>query len=119
MKLDRSRWAGCWYRLPGYKFCPMCGKPLTESAWAGLERKLSALEPNDPLTLEELREMDGEPVWLETNKDRPQWAFVIIDHEEFISFNCADGTEWEFDLYGDNDGVDWLARRRKPEEGTK
>lgn len=68
-KLDRSRWEGCehcvgddpksigtfevykkiknpedaikfkWAKAPQY--CPMCGKPLTEAAWAELERRIS------------------------------------------------------------------------------
>lgn len=74
-------------------------------------------QPNDPLTMEQLRKMDGEPVWLVINNNRGQWAIVIIDHEEFISFICADENAFEFDLYGDNDGVEWSAYRRKPEEG--
>ena len=33
--------------------------------------------PNDPLTLEELREMDGEPVWVvELNGYPPHWGLV-------------------------------------------
>lgn len=52
--LDRSRWDGCdcctigdgeFRRLLdkwGYEdFCPQCGRPLTEQAWAELERRLS------------------------------------------------------------------------------
>lgn len=82
-------------------------------------RIVSALKlpPNDPLTMEQLRAMNGEPVWLVINNNRGQWAIVIIDHEEFISFICADENAFEFDLYGDNDGVEWSAYRRKPEEG--
>lgn len=56
--LDRSRWEGCHYCddqetvmeldwiygldhiLHDYKFCPMCGRPLTEEAWAEMERRL-------------------------------------------------------------------------------
>ena len=42
-KLDRSRWEGCEYcknmsTLKG--FCYSCGRPLTEEAWAELERKI-------------------------------------------------------------------------------
>ena len=32
--------------------------------------------PNDPLTLEQLREMDGEPVWVE---DVKHWALIDIE----------------------------------------
>lgn len=33
-------------------------------------------EPNEPLTIEELREMDGEPVWVEEVK---HWALIDIE----------------------------------------
>lgn len=57
--LDRSLWEGCHYCddqetvmeldwiygldhiLPDYKFCPMCGRPLTEEAWSELERRIN------------------------------------------------------------------------------
>ena len=32
-------------------------------------------QPNEPLTLEELREMDGEPVWFDTIK---RWGIVRV-----------------------------------------
>lgn len=44
-KLDRRRWCGCEtckggrYRSGGY--CPGCGRPLTEEAWAELERRIN------------------------------------------------------------------------------
>lgn len=47
------------------KFCPNCGTPLT---------------PPQPLTLEELRGMDGKPVWVvtleEADLNPPFWAIV-------------------------------------------
>lgn len=58
-KLDRSRWEGCflckdatyldgdvcvsgthYIGLSEFDFCPTCGRPLTEEAWAELEKKL-------------------------------------------------------------------------------
>lgn len=55
VKLDRSRWEGCVVcngcgvggsneLLCGgveAKYCPLCGRPLTEKAWAGLERRIN------------------------------------------------------------------------------
>jgi len=44
--LDRGRWEGCEYcadddcPLLDYKYCPMCGKPMTEAAWMELERRI-------------------------------------------------------------------------------
>ncbi len=69
-KLDRSRWEGCYTcnNIPGImlgeitmcigkriltteshelKFCPECGKPLTEEAWAEMERRIGG---NDETT---------------------------------------------------------------------
>lgn len=47
-KLDRSRWEGCeWCKdiVPHLRnskmmFCIDCGRPLTEEAWAELERRI-------------------------------------------------------------------------------
>lgn len=44
-KLDRSRWKGCEYCKDIPKsflkgFCYACGRPLTEEAWAELERRI-------------------------------------------------------------------------------
>ena len=68
--------------------------------------------PNEPLTIEQLREMDGEPVWV-----------VLVD-EKFSGLNgwylvhhgsayLARIDDWELD--DDKYGVEWLAYRRPPE----
>lgn len=47
--IDLDKWMECWEcavirETPGwktqYKFCPRCGRPLTEEAWAELERRV-------------------------------------------------------------------------------
>lgn len=72
------------------------------------EEKEGSTHPNGPLTLEELRQMDGEPVWVEclTNPKCSCWGYH--DEDGFNSY-CA---------YFDDDeyGKVWLAYRRKPEE---
>lgn len=77
--------------------------------------------PNDPLTLEELREMDGEPVWVETTdiKKANRYAFVDVGCEVVRFFDTRCGVKCSvmgnhFSTYGNN----WFAYRRKPEEGT-
>ena len=50
-KLDRSRWKGCklcneptlvgFTTYCGYQYCKNCGRPLTEEAWAELERRIN------------------------------------------------------------------------------
>lgn len=72
--------------------------------------------PNDPLTLEELREMDGEPVWVVNSPTKreegffDEWALVSVRRKNAESV----GTIYHFENYGDY----WLAYRRKPEEVT-
>ena len=47
--------------------------------WARKALQPTLTPPNEPLTLEELREMDGEPVWFDTIK---RWGIVKV---------CRDG----------------------------
>lgn len=68
------------------------------------------IEKNDPLTLEELREMDGEPVWT-TPTDyafEPCWMLVKAKS----NYVLADWQFCPFDTYGET----WLAYRHKPKE---
>ena len=44
--------------------------------------------PNDPLTIEELREMNGEPVWV---TPLGFWALVIAKHDERVKLISNDG----------------------------
>lgn len=67
--------------------------------------------PNAPLTLEELREMDGEPVCVVI---AGVGRYAVIEHCEKRSTKFTDGMEPPNDRYG----IYWLAYRRRPEEGT-
>lgn len=79
--------------------------------------------PNAPLTLEELREMDGEPVWLHTfsavqkKTNIAQWAIVECVSSANAVFLRA-GVNSRLTEWFCNYGTRWLAYRRKPEEGT-
>ena len=44
--------------------------------WARKALQSTLTPPNEPLTLDELREMDGEPVWVE---DVKHWALIDIE----------------------------------------
>ena len=74
--------------------------------------------PNDPLTLEELREMDGEPVWIEWG-GHPQagWALVRVwskaSNVVYLTYHNGNTDLLGFVL---NDGG--KIYRRRPEEGT-
>lgn len=70
------------------------------------------LPPNDPLTLDELRGMDGEPVWVVHPDDvlPPFWGIVEAD----------DGTvsnSWCYATFEDYD-TEWLAYRCRPGDGA-
>ena len=41
-----------------------------------IERQPTLTQPNEPMILEQLREMDGEPVWVE---DVKHWALIDIE----------------------------------------
>ena len=72
-------------------------------------------QPNAPLTLDELRKMDGEPVWVEFQDGSGGcWGLVHITVFNHIVFAnglfCTVGKPYY--------GKTWLAYRQKPEEGT-
>ncbi len=74
---------------------------------------------NDPLTLEELREMDGEPVWVvEINGYPPRWGLVYWYRKNkrdivYVTINNGASICAETSMTA---GV--KIYRRKPEEGT-
>ena len=70
------------------------------------------IKENQPLTLDELRQMDGEPVWVQSPgvPEYGRWAIV-----EGVGENCL----FLHDDFTCHDyGKTWLAYRQKPEEGT-
>lgn len=76
--------------------------------------------PNDPLTLEELREMDGEPVWC-INGNGGQWGLIhVFSAGEETYVECVTKTGFTMDgmTYGAMGVYDWLVYRRKPEDKT-
>ena len=75
--------------------------------------------PNEPMTLEQLREMDGEPVWGKSLiTDKPgEWFIVrVVEMSKAWFIACAGATQG----FGDKDtyGTTWLAYRRPPEGET-
>ena len=88
--------------------------------WEALDMAIAALRQqdarkNDPLTLDELRQMDGEPVWVEFQDGSGGcWGLVHITVFTHIVFAnglyCTVGKPYF--------GKTWMTYRRKPEEGT-
>ena len=109
---------GCAYQIYGdnndepidrCKECPLC--------YADKERHKKP--ENMPLTLDELRQMDGEPVWIVTldGTDEPRWEIVVSAGKCGVDLICVlNGVETrdyaDFDLYNDT----WLAYRSKQKE---
>ena len=110
----------------------------TESKWPGTEATLESLdmalsalraqqehEINEPLTLDELRQMEGEPVWtvgVSYTQDGTfsMWDIIESVDENGIQFgySCEHPEWWAYGLKT-TDGkrlLGWLAYRRKPEE---
>ena len=76
--------------------------------------------PNEPLTLDELREMDGEPVWCADGEEHSCYCLVNAESEDCID---SESGAWCFAFYGmTRDGenglhnMGWLAYRSKPKE---
>ena len=74
--------------------------------------------PNDPLTLEQLREMDGDPVWCCDVYDQLIGRYGVVWakpgwHQEKCNVRMG-GIMAHFTDYGKT----WRAYRRRPEEGT-
>ena len=47
-----------------------------------VEKMPTLTQPNEPLTLEQLREMDGKPVWIERNESPHDGKWFIVDHAD-------------------------------------
>lgn len=79
--------------------------------------------PNEPLTLEQLREMDGEPVWVKQLKGLSvcdtDWAVVEFRLQPDVKHDKIrvwwPGSEDEDTPSEDDYGKTWLAYRRPPE----
>lgn len=115
------------------KISEWLGQPGNGDYYSGYDAALCAVQdliadtptltpPNEALTLEQLRQMDGRPVWIVEHPDWGHWE-LSADAEDYIA-------DRDQDLYGlkhdDPAGqcglhvLGWLAYRRPPEgeEGT-
>lgn len=76
-------------------------------------------EPNEALTLDELRGMDGEPVWIASNS-RPRddaWCqYAYEEHKYDLIAYWEFGSETESAFCVSDYGKTWIAYRHKPEE---
>lgn len=83
-----------------------------------LDMAISALSPpNEPLTIEQLREMDGEPVWIVEQPDWGHWE-LSADAEDYLANRDQDFYGLKHDDPAGRYGLHvlgWLAYRRPPE----
>lgn len=75
-----------------------------------------------PLTLAELREMDGEPVWCIDGCGHERWCLVSLKGNSTNAVDSENGLWWGGFYCMDGDGnyglcnVGWIAFRHKPKE---
>ena len=72
-----------------------------------------ASPPNDPLNISQLRKMDGEPVFIKCLFNDDLSSYVVVDKPRDSNGIFTRLFYASFDYYGD----EWLAYRRRPEEG--
>ena len=88
-------------------------------AWLAELREIKQ-ERNTPLTLDELLQMDGEPVWVEFQDGSGGcWGLVHITMFNHVVFTHVVFTNGLYCTVGKPYfGKTWLTYRQKPEEGT-
>ena len=93
------------------------GKPCPHYANAILALHL-AQPANEPLSIAQLKQMDGEPVWCADGEGHSCYCLVNAESEDCIDSECG---AWCFEFYGmTGDGenglhnMGWLAYRHKP-----
>ena len=100
----------------GHKWsCESCRMEHVQlRAWLAELREIKQ-ERNAPLTMDELRKMDGEPVWVVYGEDEGMWALVEVCEESiFLTNNLGGRTEYANDAELEDDGL--TVYRQKPEE---
>ena len=104
----------------GKFICPLC---LPYFKQKPLEKQVEVLttEPNYPLTLEELREMDGEPVWWWNTTQKPSCTICVskkyMPEPTFVTYDFAKEDERKIVKYSRMKKWGYKPYRRMPEEG--
>lgn len=114
---------GGWGGAPFYKIvCKHCFAEVDFHSGSEIDTLLKwnrRAEPsNEPLTLDELRQMDGEPVYCKNKVDpnKSGWGIVCArEKAPYVRTHSGKGSLsmlFYFIVYN----VEWLAYRRRPEE---
>ena len=75
-------------------------------------RAQQELESNEPLTMDELREMDGEPVYIRSDTFPGDCGWKVVKKASVLDIQFTDEDFFLFTLYGKS----WIAYRHKPQE---
>lgn len=105
--------------------CNVCGastgacdtEEKAKRQWNILVGNRRAQPDNPPLSLEQLRQMDGEPVWIEfftQNAKNGKFAGWTIVDNRFESQEFMNEHHLKFSFYGKS----WLAYEHKPEKDS-
>ena len=131
---ENDPWSGLSYALhhEGWGDCPLC----TDGAYSTMggmlfdtaEEAINALTPpNEPLTIEQLREMDGEPVWVVYDQDAAKttpgfdplalWALAEVGKNAVRLTNKFGGRT----AYANDQELEWagITVYRRPPEGEE
>ena len=109
---DGCAWEeAAWERLTAYEDTGLEPERVAELAQAEKDGRLVVPPSNDPLTLEELRKMDGEPVWVVPLND-----FEILPANYLVNAYAEQIVVDKFGAYLDFEdyGKTWQAYRRRP-----
>ena len=102
----------------GMAECDESGSYVFDLDVQALDMAITALSPpNEPLTIEQLREMDGEPVWIVEQPDWGHWE-LSADAEDYLANRDQDFYGLKHDDPAGRYGLHvlgWLAYRRPPE----
>mgnify|MGYP001854595214 CR=1 FL=1 len=65
-----------------------CENQYTRMAVFGIMQSMPTVDyqktPNEPLSIEQLRQMDGQPVWVDDENDKKTWALLQVWGDENI-----------------------------------
>ena len=98
--LHYSKSGSCTLRGYAPLDCPRC-------------KEWQSNESNEPLTLEELREMNEVPVWIQNLEEpaKSQWRLLYWDRGKYLVLQGISVRGYLMEEYGES----WLAYRRPPE----
>ena len=104
-----------------YEICNTGGvlEPEPRSVEIGSGVEIKWHEPNSALTWDELREMEGKPVWVEVDGKwwGRFWAFVEVINDAYANF-YQKGQEYPEDLWKRDIGKTWQAYRKERSDAS-